>query len=175
MPYATRAAVRSGATRARSLVVVLTLAAFGCGGASSPTAPGGTPPPPAGPAQISGAYTFTYTASAACAAQLPADFRSRAYQATITQTDAQFAVNLAGDFSGAVFTGTVSGTRVSFTWAFAERVSGGFLVGPAFTASGTVAGSAIQGTMSGTLQFNPLSGANRACTAADHAWSFTRR
>lgn len=160
-----------------AVAVALLVATGGCGGgSSSPSGPSGPPATtPAGPANVAGNYTFTYTASAACAAQLPASFRARSYQAVITQSGSTIAVNLVGNFPALVFNGSVSGSSVSFTWAFTETVSGGFLVGPAFTGTGTVSGSSIQGTMSGTLQYSPLSGSTSSCVAADHQFTFAPR
>ena len=160
--------------RGFAALAVTILAACGGGSNSSVSGPS-SPPSPQGPANIAGNYTFTYTASAACAAQLPASFRARSYQAVITQSGSTIAVNLVGNFPALVFNGAVSGSSVSFTWAFTETVSGGFLVGPAFTGTGTVSGSTIQGTMSGTLQYSPLSGSTSSCVAADHQFTFAPR
>src|SRR5439155_2061945 len=152
------------------LAAVFTFGA--CGGSTpsaGPTAPTPTAAPvPATPTNIAGTYTLTIQTSSVCT-QLPSQFRTRTYVATITQSGANFAVNLTGNFAVQQLSGTVSGTTISAIGGFVEETTA---FGMSGELHGTVSGSTISATLNGSFFVGGFGG---GCNATDHRFTFTRR
>jgi len=105
----------------------------GCDGGPSSTAP--TPP-----ANVTGAYAATITASATCSANVPAGAWVLKYAAIDTQTGAAVEVKLTQHQGSTVsVTGTVSGQTINFpSLSFSENMRGG-VVAPAATGETNIA------------------------------------
>jgi hypothetical protein len=159
--------------------------------------------PTTAPATISGSYHLTITASGSCAGTLPAAMAKRTYTATVEQAGAGVTVTLSGaQFIPAregkpgrpsgelsnLFSGRLSGKTLSVSLSHddyygmffdvAEQLDTQYL-GIGGEGSGTVSGSKISGTLSGSFEaFNsPPPGARVPfvnCTAEDHRFTFTK-
>jgi len=157
-----------------ALAGILALPACGGGSSSSPT-PVPTPIPNA---NVAGNYTLTLTldASTACP-NLADEDKVKTYEATITQTGTDFAVNIVGnvDVSNRT-TGTVSGNTVSLDVFISEsretREFEGYTL--AGSGTGTVAGGNITGTVNGLLIFWPEDYVNVTCGRYSK-FTFTKR
>jgi hypothetical protein len=139
------------------------LTTFGGCSSSSPTA--ATPSAP--PANIAGPYNANIIASSTCSAILPAETRTLAFVATITQNGAAVQVELVAKAAGnpsVTFPGTVSGQTITFpNLSLTQNMTHGFtLVGSGNASVG--ANGAITGTLTGTYQTPTGS----SCNAANH-------
>ena len=147
-------------------VVLAALVACACGSSAPSTNP--SAPSSATPTNIAGTYTLTIQTSSVCT-QLPSQFRTRTYAATITQNGAAFAVNLSGNFAVQQLTGTVTGTTITAVGGFVEEATAFGMQGELH---GTVSGSTISATLNGLFFVGGFGG---GCNATDHRFSFTRR
>jgi hypothetical protein len=157
------------------------------------------------PADASGAWTVTFSASPACRELLHPDARDREYEATITQQSAQVLVRLTGPtirYSQAPTKpgefetwGTVVGNRLSFTvvgdtdyggWSypdFFDRLSSTHWSGMSGHLPGAVIGKTdIHGTMDGDIESWdstrsdwPGGEPSGKCRAKDHVVVFRRQ
>jgi len=166
------------------LAILLTLT-FACGGdgmlpttPSSPSVPTSANEPSGPNEQIQGTYSVTFAASSGCALSpefLPPELRSRTYVATITQrpstpSDVVDVVLSGADFRQNRFDGTVSGHTVTFRFGsggIVEETSPGMFLGIDRGGRGSVSGSSITGTLSGSWCIgDDLEGYGHDCCAA---------
>lgn len=126
--------IRKGSRMKRLIVIAALLAAAGCSGSSSPTAP--TPAPVPQPAQIAGNYTGTWQAT-----QVTGGSYLIAYVMVLNQSGA----NVTGTWSTAQANGTVNGTTtpttVSGTMTWNGVTNGGTPCTGTFAFSGNAGGA----------------------------------
>jgi hypothetical protein len=151
-----------------------------------------------------GTYRATFTASPACS-QLPDDFKSRSYAATLAQDGARLDITLSGaglnggtpptevKFSGRVVDTNVTFQMMASNYYYYYYYFYSFHFGPNIlldqvtstrfyslygTATGTIAGSSITGTIAGSIQsIDALNGLTKplkvvTCTKSDHHFTF---
>jgi hypothetical protein len=150
-------------------VILSSMACGGGSGGSSPTAPTAAPP-----ANVGGSYNATITASASCAANLPADTRVLNYVANITQTGTAVQVQLLSHviWNTVTVNGTVSGQTVNFsTFSFSEITTAN---GIALTATGS-ANVAADGSLAGTLSGNYQTPSGASCNSTSHQIQMVKR
>jgi hypothetical protein len=150
------------------------------------------------PAQISGTYRLTFTASSSCSGELPTAARKRTYTAAVRQAGAAVDVTLSGadfvmntpgcDASLAnSFSGVVRGNRISFDlqsasyyfysecYRVAEQLEPDVL-GILGDAEGTTSGSNISGNLAGRFDIvEPhLYRTRVTCSADNHQFTFVK-
>lgn len=125
------------------------------------------------PANVSGEYHATITASSTCSATLPAAAGVLTYPATVTQTGTAVQVELVGHQGSRVtVTGTVSGQTVNFpSFWFSPNLTGGAVALAAAGKANIAADSSIAGILSGTYQ----TASGTGCNAPDHQLQLNKR
>lgn len=191
MPNSAKMQVRSLFSRAVAGLVLFTLAAA----CNSPTAPSRSPTQPSEngtqPSQnrpdLTGTYALTVSASSRCRLELPEEFRTQTYPATIGQGDGSLVITVHHSrFPGwdiGRFTGVFGETNdVIFQLALEDWFAGAEYQAE-YHASGRMTGAIAEEGLSGILDgvveaivANEDGRGNRVvtCTAPDHGVVFSR-
>jgi hypothetical protein len=149
------------------------------------------------PADVSGSWTVTLSASVSCRDALPELARERTFTAAITQQSTTFRIGLSSPTSKNLCPldfGRILGGALSFVILGEDAASDGSFVVPCMvdsltptaslgiygTVSGTVSGSKIHGSLDGHVDYyspaQPVGGKPQTqCSAPDHAMVFRRR
>jgi hypothetical protein len=155
------------------VVAIVSLVACG-GGCGSSDASSLTAPMPRPPANISGSYSATISASSTCATSLPTATRVLNYIANITQTGTAVQGHLLADviWNSVTVIGTVSGETVNFSsFSLSENDTGG---GIALVTTGT-ANVAADGSITGTLSGTYGTPSGQGCNAVNHRLQMVKR
>jgi hypothetical protein len=146
------------------------------------------PPPSAAYPDINGTYTLTLSASSNCRLELPEDFRTQTYPATIAQGGGSLVVTVHhGRFPGwdiGRFTGVFGETNdVIFQLALEDWFAGAEYQAE-YHASGRMTGAIVEERLSGILDGVVVAivpnedgrgYGDVTCTAPDHGVTFSRR